>query len=414
MPTSPAAGSAPAPTGSAAPPRWSPAGRTTALLTVTGILVVGQMYVVLPLLDPMAESFSASPGTATWMATGFGLAYATGFLFAGPLADRYGPRQIIVLGLLATTLTTLAVPLATNLATGCALRAVQGLAAASFAPAAFSAIATGLAPHRRPLALTCVTSGFLAAAVLVQVASQALEALAGWRTVFLAFGPLMALAAVSARRVLAADGGDRAATVRSAFAAMPRLLATPRLLLLYAATSTLLGGFVALYTAVSLAGPPGVAGDDGALLWLRAGALPAMVAVPLLTGALGRVPGRVRLPAALGLAGLAALAASGLGGSVVALGAVLLLLVAGIAIAAPALVEAVTAAGGSARGAAVALYACAMFIGASLGPQLANSLADWGFAGVVRVVAAVFAAGAALSLTAFSRCTPRPPTAAHR
>ncbi|MFI7316743.1 MFS transporter [Streptomyces venezuelae] len=397
------AGPAPATADLAAPPRWSPPGRTTALLTITGILVVGQMYIVLPLLDPMARSFSASPGSVTWMATGFGLAYATGFLLAGPLSDRYGPRQIIVLGLLATTVTTLAVPLAPNLAVGCALRAVQGFVAASFAPAAFSAIATTLAPERRTLALTCVTSGFLAAAVLVQVASQTLESLAGWRAAFLVFAPLMAVAAAAARWVLAADAGDGAATVRSAFAAMPRLLATPRLLLLYGATSTLLGGFVALYTAVSLSGPSSVAGDDGALLWLRAGALPAMVAVPLLTGVLGRVPGRVRLPAALALAALAALAASALGGSALALGAVLLVLVAGIAIGAPALVEAIGAVGGAARGTAVALYACAMFIGASLGPQLANSLADLGFASTVRAVAAVFAAGAVLSVAAFRR-----------
>ncbi|MFD9903148.1 MFS transporter [Streptomyces sp. NPDC059063] len=400
MATTPSAGPAPALTRLSNPPRWSAPGRTTALLTATGILVVGQMYIVLPLLGPMAHSFSSSPGSVTWMATGFGLAYATGFLVAGPLSDRYGPRQVIVLGLLATTVTTLAVPLAPNLAVGCALRAVQGFTAASFAPAAFSAIATGVAPERRPLALTCVTSGFLAAAVLVQVASQALEALAGWRAAFLVFGPLMAVAAVAARAVLAPGAGDQAASVRSAFAAMPRLLTTPRLLLLYGATSTLLGGFVALYTAVSLAGPPSVSGDDGALLWLRAGALPAMVAVPLLTGVLGRVPGRVRLPGALGLAALAALAASGFGASALALAAVLLLLVAGIAIAAPALVETIGAAGGTARGTAVALYACAMFIGASLGPQLANSLADWGFPGIVRVVAAVFATGAALSVAA--------------
>jgi predicted MFS family arabinose efflux permease len=113
---------------------------------------------------------------------------------------------------------------------------------------------------------------------------------------------------------------------------------------------------------------------------------------------LTRVPTQVRLPAALGLAALAALAASVTGGSVVALAAVLLVLVAGIAVAAPALVEAVAAEAGAARGAAVALYACAMFIGASLGPQLANALADWGFAGIARVVAAAFAAGALLSV----------------
>jgi predicted MFS family arabinose efflux permease len=334
------------------------------------------------------------------MASGFGFAYALGFLLSGPMSDRYGPRQVIVVGLIATTVTTALVSLAPNLAIGCALRALQGLTAASFAPAAFSYIATRVAPEKRPLALICVTSGFLAAAVLVQVGSQGINALTGWRASFLVCSPLLALAAVLAAKVLQPSVASRAASASSAFAAMPKLLAKPRLLSLYGATATLLGGFVALYTAVSLAGPVGIAGDSTALLTLRASALPAMVAVPLCAGVLTRVPTQVRLPAALGLAALAALAASVTGGSVVALAAVLLVLVAGIAVAAPALVEAVAAEAGAARGAAVALYACAMFIGASLGPQLANALADWGFAGIARVVAAAFAAGALLSVIA--------------
>ncbi|WP_190094800.1 MFS transporter [Streptomyces melanogenes] len=384
---------------SAAPtePDWSPTGPTTALLTGAGILVVGQMYIVLPLFGPMSHSFGASAGSMTWMATGFGLAYAAGFLFSGPLSDRYGPRQVILVGLLATTLTTALVATAPNLATGLALRALQGVTASSFAPAAFSYIATRVAPERRAVALSCVTSGFLAAAVLMQVGAQSMNTLAGWRSAFLVCAPLLALAALCTTKALKPAAGNRAASVSAAFAAMPKLLANPRLLCLYAATATLLGGFVALYTAVSLAGPAAIVGDPAALLGLRASALPAMIAVPLGTSALSRIPTRLRLPAALLLAALAALTASVTGHSVLALGSVLLVLVAGIAIAAPALVAAIGAEGGPARGAAVALYACAMFIGASLGPQLANALAHRGFSGITPVVAATFAGGALLS-----------------
>ncbi|MEU9014539.1 hypothetical protein AB0D12_33245 [Streptomyces sp. NPDC048479] len=49
-----------------------------------------QMYAVLALLHPMATSFGAAPGPATWTATAFGFAYAVGFLLAGPLSDRFG------------------------------------------------------------------------------------------------------------------------------------------------------------------------------------------------------------------------------------------------------------------------------------------------------------------------------------
>ncbi|CAL9474196.1 Multidrug export protein EmrB [Streptomyces sp. enrichment culture] len=122
------------------------------------------MYVVLPLFEPMSHSFGTSAGSMTWLATGFGLAYAMGFLFSGPLSDRYGPRQVILYGLLATTVTTLLTALASGLGTGIALRVLQGVTASSFAPAAFSCIATRVAPERRAVALSCATSGFLAAA----------------------------------------------------------------------------------------------------------------------------------------------------------------------------------------------------------------------------------------------------------
>ncbi|MBB4922001.1 MFS transporter [Kitasatospora kifunensis] len=387
---------------------WASAPQTIAALTVTGILVVGQMYIVIPLFAPMSKSFGAAPASMTWLATIFGFAYAGGFLLAGPLADRYGSRPVIVLGLLATSVTTAAVATAPNLGVGCALRALQGFTAASFAPAAFAYVAEHLAPNRRSLALTCITSGYLAAAVLVQVAAQGLNALAGWRSAFLVFAPALVVAALAAKLVLRPRREVPQAEVGSiftAFAAMPRLLARPRLLGLYGATMTVLGGFVAVYTGISLAGPAGIVGHPAALLALRASALPAMIAVPAFAPLLARLSTRTRLVLGLAAAAAAALVASLLGSAIAALAAVLLVLVAGVAIAAPALVEAISQAAADARGSAVALYAFSMFIGASLGPQLAGDLTGSGFTRILQLVVGIFAVGALLAACSVRRDT---------
>lgn len=74
---------------------------------------------------------------------------------------------------------------------------------------------------------------------------------------------------------------------------------------------------------------------------------------------------------------------------------------AAVATAAPAVVESINATARHARGAAVALYACSMFIGASLGPQLAGALAGQRFGTILRVVAAAgLVLGAVLTLPA--------------
>ncbi len=378
--------------------RYEPAGRATMVLAITGVLVVGQMYTVIPLFDQMGATFAVSPSALTWMASTFGIAYAFGFLVAGPLADRFGPRTVITLGLLTTAVTTAAVAASPGLVAGCVLRAVQGITAATFAPSAFAYVAQHLDPRRRALALTAITSGFLAAAVLMQVAAQVIGAALSWQAVFLVSALCLLLASVATHEALRPTSGEHTASIRSAFAAMPRLLARPDLLALYGATMTVLGGFVAIYTAVTLTGPPSVAGDPSALLVLRASALPAMIIVPVITPLLARLGALTRIAAGLGLAAVAALAASVVGSDIVSLGAVLLVFVAGIAVAAPALVETIGVRGGSARGAAVALYAFAMFVGASLGPQLANLLAATGFGGIARVTAAILAAGALLPL----------------
>lgn len=366
-------------------------------LAVTGVLVVGQLYAVLPVLGPVAADWDTDRSTAAWAVTAFAVAYAAGFLAWGPAADRYGPRRVILLGAPVTALLTAALPLAPDAVSGLALRALQGLAAASFAPAAFGYVAARVPAHRRVTAITWLTSSFLASAVIGQLAAQAVGQAAGWRWVFFAGALCLAAAALLLRFALAPDEAP-ADTAAGAPGGIPALLRTPGLPVLYGATATVLLGLVAVYGGLELAGPDGPAPDPDALLALRAGALPAMFAVPLLSGVLARSAPEARICASLAGAALtAALLAPFADAGPLAAGVLLALLAGCVAVAAPALVQAVGARAGRARATATALYTFALFVGAGAGPQLAAALSGRGFTAVALGAAAVLALGCALS-----------------
>jgi predicted MFS family arabinose efflux permease len=308
---------------------------------------------------------------------------------------------VITAGLVAATVATLAVSAAPDLTWAIALRTLQGLTTATFAPSALSYVVHHIAPQRRGTALTCITSGMFAAAVLLQIGAQAVAAGLGWRAVFWLSAVLMALSLIPVRRVLRPTLRHRSGGgLRQAFAAMPRLLGRPRRVALYLSTVALMSSFVAVYTAVAIAGPSSIAGNSSAILALRASALPALVAVPVLAPVLQRLAAPLRAVLAFALAAAAVAAGSFLGAHTVPLALALLLFVAAVAAAAPAVVETINAGAPHARGAAVALYGCSMFIGASLGPQLTGALTGLGFGGILRVVAAALVLGILLALPA--------------
>lgn len=101
---------------------------TVPLMTVTGLIVVGQLYAVLPLLPEMARDWGSTPAASTWTVTSFGLAYAFGFLLAGPLSDRYGRRTVISCGLAVLAVATLLVATAGSLPVACFSECCKALA----------------------------------------------------------------------------------------------------------------------------------------------------------------------------------------------------------------------------------------------------------------------------------------------
>ncbi|WAM14765.1 MFS transporter [Rhodococcus sp. JS3073] len=378
--------------------RYAPSGRVIVILTVTAITAVGQMYSVLALLPQMAATFRVDPAHVTATSTVFGVAYALGFLAAGPLASRFGPHTVMTVGLFAAAVTTLLAALPSTLLLELIARAGQGCAAAAFAPAAFTYIAESIDPRHRLLALSCLTSGFLAAAAVVPVAAQMIAAAAGWRAVFVVGAGALVVTTVAVATLVprARPRGHPCGT--RLFGVLVTILGRWRLVALFGAAATFLGAYVSVFTTISLVGPPSIAGNPEALQVLRLATVPALLVIPFLGQVLRRCRPARRGAAAMGVAAMSA-GGSVLSDSLVTLSITVLVLVAAISIAASAIVESLLAqVHPEETGGATALYGSFTFLGASAGPALASGISPWGF-GIGMLTAALWLAiGAGLIL----------------
>lgn len=383
--------------------RWSPSLVTAGLLVALSVVVVGQMYSALALTDRIADDLAVAPADVTVATTAFGIAYALSFLVAGPLSDRFGPRAVIVVGLVLCTATSALVAAAPTLLVLVVLRVIQGVSAAALAPAAFSYIARHVEPRRRAVVLTSVTSAMLASAIIVQIVLTRLGEAVGWRGSFLLAAAVIAVGALAARVLLLPGPRDAGATLRRTLRIIPALLCRGELVLLYVATMSVMTAFVGLYTALALAGPA-YAADPDVLLALRTTALPAFVLIAAVAPWVGRAPASWRIPIGMLVAAGSLVVASAAGTAPLVLGVAQFVFVAAVAATAPALVQRVGVLAPDHAGTAVALYACAMFAGASLGPQLVRLSLAAGFTILLFVLAAALVVGAALAVIA-SRLT---------
>ncbi|SDS03054.1 hypothetical protein SAMN04489751_1062 [Brevibacterium sandarakinum] len=131
---------------------------------------------------------------------------------------------------------------------------------------------------------------------------------------------------------------------------------------------------------LELTGSTAVAGKPSAILILCVSALPAVIAIPLVAHFLSRWASRPGAAIDLLIAGGPVGVAAVLGENIIILTLALLIFVGGIAAAAPAIVELIHQRADGAIGASTALYTASMFLGTSIGPQIAVLLAPGGFA----------------------------------
>ena len=351
-----------------------PAGSSaTATLVVTALLVLTQLYAAIPLLAPISVDLHGNATVA--LSTAFSLTYAAGFLIWGPVSDHYGRRRTMALALGILTVSTGCCALAPSLPALAALRATQGLSASGFAPVALAYLSEALAPPRRAGAIGAMSTSFLVAGIVGQVLASLVALHLGWRWFFPLCGGLLAVALAAVLAVVhdaAHASGPSGSSLRGQFASLGRLALRPAVLALSLAHVTLLMVFVAMYTGIgghleSLGMQPST------IILIRLAALPAMF---LSLGA-GRFAARrswaqiARL--GFGVSALGMLGEALLAGSLAGLVAASVVYVAGVALAAPAMISLYGQVSAPNRGSGMALNGFILFVGTSAGPLLATS-----------------------------------------
>ncbi len=363
-----------------------------AFLMVTALIVVGQLYLTIPLSAEIAALFGTDPAAAAWSGTAFGLAYAAGFLVWGPLSDRIGRRVVLLCGLVATALATASLGTAGSFGWFLAGRALQGFVAASFPPVALSLVGEVLPPARRPLGVSLISFAFLAAAPVAQFVGVSVAASPTHLMLLLA--PFYLAMAVGLALALPRGTGSAPGGAAPAEGRLRSLVSNPVVVTGWLAALTVLFGFVAFQagTAMEVGG-----GFDPQLV--RMVGLPplalSLVAAPLSKRWGAPVTARIGLfVTAFGLI----LAAAGSAAMVAAA----VLVSGGVGLAVPGLIATL---GGAAsdhnRGLALSLYTFALFVGASLAAPVGTALAPAGpsvFYGLPALLLIAAAGGLTLGL----------------
>ncbi|MEV6524520.1 MFS transporter [Longispora sp. NPDC051575] len=191
------------------PRRW----KALTLLSVAQFMLILDVTVVQVALPSMGVDLSLGRQALTWVVTTYTLAFGGLMLFGGRLADLFGARRILLVGLALFTLASLGATFAPDGVTLIAGRAAQGVGAALLSPAALAIVSTTfVGPERHKALGVWAGIGGMGAAIGVLLGGL-LTAGPGWEWVFGINVPVgivvfaLLLRVVPANRVAAARTG---------------------------------------------------------------------------------------------------------------------------------------------------------------------------------------------------------------
>jgi predicted MFS family arabinose efflux permease len=369
-------------------------GRAILLLSLAAFASAAALRGTDPLLPLIAAQFGTTPGGASAVITGFAVAYGLLQLVNGPIADRIGKYRMVFWVTAISALGNLACALAPSLGTLVAARFATGATVGAIVPLAMAWIGDAVPYEKRQPVLARFLIGHMLGVAFATAAAGFLGERFGWRALFVVLTVLYAGTALLLYRELRTNPQTHARTgqrtsLAEAFRRMAVLARLPWVRVILA-TVFVEGGlfygalaFVALELHLRHGLSLGAAGAMVAAFSLGALAY-GTSAGPVVTrlGERGLVLGGGVL-IALGFLGLAAAPAAGWAlPCMVALGA-------GIYMFHNTLQVHATQMAPEARGGALALFACSLFMGQSAGVWLASHVVDAAGARPAFVAAAI-------------------------
>jgi predicted MFS family arabinose efflux permease len=167
--------------------------RLVMVLGLSGFVVMADNWVVSPILPAIAHSIDVSPVRAGLLISAYMLPFGLFQLLFGPLADRYGKRQVITFSMVFFTIVTGLCALGFGLYDLALYRAITGVFAASVMPISLALIGDTVPMERRQAAIgTFMGISFLGQGLSMAVGGSIAYFLS-WRGVFVTYAALSLL-----------------------------------------------------------------------------------------------------------------------------------------------------------------------------------------------------------------------------
>lgn len=166
--------------------------RTLPLLLLAALASMAAQRICDAMLPELSREFDVGLAQAAQTVSVFALAYGVAQLFYGPLGDRFGKLQVLVGAALLCAAGSLAAVWATDLDTLLLTRLVVGLGAAGLIPLGLAWVGDHVAYERRAVALARIGLGITLGILVGQVAGGLFADGPGWRWGFGAMALLFA------------------------------------------------------------------------------------------------------------------------------------------------------------------------------------------------------------------------------
>lgn len=201
--TDPAPLSAPHPDGTA-PPELDARQRRAILIAVcTALMAVVASASALNVVQPqLARDLGATQSEVLWILNAYVVALAALLLPLGAVADRWGRRRVLLIGLVIFTAATVAAAFAGSVEAMIAARIVAGVSAAMIMPVTLSVITSSFPDAARSQAIGTWTAVAGGGGMLGMIAAAVLVDLASWRALFVLPAALAGAALLLALRAV--------------------------------------------------------------------------------------------------------------------------------------------------------------------------------------------------------------------
>ncbi|MFL0195747.1 MFS transporter [Clostridium sp. WILCCON 0269] len=166
------------------------------LLGLAGFIVMADNWVVSPILPTISQNLNIDIAKSGLLITAYMIPFGVFQIIFGPLADRYGKKQVITFSMLAFTIATGICALGSSLTSLALFRSLTGIFAASVIPISLALIGDVFPMQKRQQAIgTFMGLSFLGQGLSMAVGGT-IAFLLNWRGVFVTYALISLIPAI--------------------------------------------------------------------------------------------------------------------------------------------------------------------------------------------------------------------------